>query len=165
MSFFRLAFAMAALVLTACGGSHKSTVNTAAGTATVTTSDDNKTTTMQTKEGTFTTGEGAVNIAKLSVPVYPGAKTSESGGYAMTGRNGDAQVVSLTSPDAFAKVYAWYRAKMPSGSEKFKVSNPGAEMAEFVSGSDGSEQGTVMIQNKGGQTLILISHNVRKQRL
>lgn len=162
MSFFRLAFAMAALALTACGGSHRTTVNTEAGTATVTMSDDNKTTTMQTKEGTFTAGEGAVNIAKLSVPVYPGAKTSESGGYAMTGRDGDAQVVSLTSPDAFAKVYAWYRTKMPSGSEKLKVSNPGAEMAEFVSGSGVGEQRTVMLQNKDGQTLILISRNVKR---
>lgn len=162
MSLLRLAFAMAVLVLTACAGSHKTVVNTEAGTATVTTSDDNKTTTMRTKEGTFTAGEGAVNIAKLSVPVYPGAKTSESGGYAMTGRNGDAQVVSLTSPDAFAKVYAWYRIKMPPGSEKLKVSNPGAEMAEFVSGSGSNEQRTVMIQNRGGQTLILISRNVRK---
>lgn len=162
MSFFRLAFAMAALALTACGGSHNSTANTAAGTATVTTSDDNKTTTMHTKEGTFTAGEGAVDIAKLSVPVYPGAKTSESGGYAMTGRDGDAQVVSLTSPDAFAKVYAWYRAKMPSGSEKLKVSNPGAEMAEFVSVTAGREERTVMLQARNGQTLILISRNVRK---
>jgi len=162
MSFLRRAFAMAAFVLTACGGSHRSSLNTEAGVATVTTSADNKTTTMQTKEGTFTAGEGAVNIAKLSVPVYPGAKTSETGGYAMTGRGGDAQVVSLTSPDAFSKVYAWYHAKMPSGSEKLKVSNPGAEMAEFISVIARKEERTVMLQRRGGQTLILISRNVRK---
>lgn len=165
MVFLRLAFAMAAIVLTACAGSHKTTANAQTGAASVTTNDDNKTTTMQTKEGTFTAGEGAVNVAKLSVPVYPGAKTSESGGYAMTGRNGAAQVVSLTSPDAFSKVYAWYRAKMPAGSKKLEVSDPGAEMAEFVSANGESEQRTVMIQNRAGRTLILISRDVRKNGL
>ena len=163
MLFQRLAFAVAAaLSIAACASAHKSTFNTGTGPATVTTSDENKTTTVRTKEGTFTAGQGAVDLAKLGVPIYPAAKTAESGGYAMTGREGNAQVVSLTSGDAFAKVYAWYRAKMPRGSEKLKVSDPGAEMAEFVSNADGNEQRTVMVQDKDGRTLILISRNVRK---
>lgn len=151
-----------ALAVCACTNAHSTTVRTAHGPATVTTNDGDNTTTVQTKEGTFTTGKGAVDLVGLAVPIYPGATASESGGYAMTGKLGKAQVVSLTSNDTFARVYAWYSAQMPAGSEKMKITSGATQMAEFALGEHSKDQRTVMIQAQQRRTSILISHNVKK---
>lgn len=159
----RFAIAVAlTLAVCACTDAHKSTVTTGNGAATVTTNEDNNTTTVQTKEGTFKTGKGAVDLVSLAVPIYPGAAASESGGYAMSGKQGNAQVVSLTSNDDFARVYAWYKAQMPAGSEKMRITSGATRMAEFALGENTKDTRTVMIQAQQRRTSILISHNVKR---
>lgn len=149
----------ASLSLCACGGHKSTTVYTGSDNATVTTTDDNKTTTVETKEGTYTAGKDAVDVTKLAIPVYPGAnKSDDSGGYSMSGKEGSAQVVMLTTPDSFDKVYAWYKAQLPKGAETMKVSNGGTDMAQFATGVQSNDQSTVMIEAKDGKTQILISH-------
>jgi len=153
----------AVLALAACGGGHKSTVYTSSGNATVTTSDDNKTVQVESKEGTYKAGKDAVDLSKLAVPLYPGATQNEdSGGYAMSGKEGSAQVVVLTTGDSFDKVYAWYKAQLPKGAEKMKVASGGTDMAQFATGDKTNDQSSVMIESKNGKTQILISHQEKK---
>jgi len=156
------AIAVVAVTLASCGGGHKSTVYTGNGTATVTTSEDNKTTTVESKEGTYTAGKDAVDLTKLAVPVYPGAtKGDDNTGYAVNSKEGQAQVVMLSTPDSFDKVYAWYKAQLPKDAEKMKVSNAGTDMAQFATGDKTNDQSSVMIESKDGKTQILISHQAK----
>lgn len=160
MSSSRFSFSLLALVaLAGCSNGHKTTVMTSNGAATVSTSTDNKTTTVQTKEGTFTSGKGAVDIAKMNVAMYPGA-TQDEGGFAMNGVKGSGEMVSLTTGDSFDKVYDWYKSKMPASSEKMKVSSGDTTMAQFTTGEAGKEQTSITITARNGKTQILVSHSV-----
>ncbi|HEV3152265.1 MAG TPA: hypothetical protein VGZ02_00515 [Candidatus Baltobacteraceae bacterium] len=146
--------ALAALV--AAGGcSSKKTVYDSNGN-TVTSDSNGKTVTVQSSGGTMTMGQSAVDLSKLGVPVYPGA-TQSSGGFSYNGSHGSGQMTSLTTGDAFDKVYAWYKSQLPKDAEKMKSSSGDSSFAEFVTGAAGSPQTTVMISSKGDQTSIVLS--------
>lgn len=147
------------LVLTigvsACTKGRSLTVSTSSGSATVTQSRDNQTTTVTTKEGTFTAGKGAVDPASLGVPVYPGAQPSEGGSIAASGPHGGGQIVTLKTSDPFDKVYDYYKSQMPKNGETTKTEAGGAATAIFKIGSD--QNGTVvMLQGQSGATTIMI---------
>lgn len=156
MYFSRAAAALiAALALTACGA-HKTTVVSSDG-STVTTNDNGKTT-VNTKEGSVTVG-GDVDPAKLGAPVYPGATKNEGGTIAVTQGNGSHSVATFTTPDSFDKVYSYYKAQLPSDAEKMKVEQGGSSLASFqVADAKSGESTSVMIEGKGDQTQIIISH-------
>lgn len=62
--------------------------------------------------------EPQVDVAKLGAPVYPGAVLDDDYGpnkYKSKDGQTDAHFISK---DAFAKVYAFYKAHMPAGSAK-----------------------------------------------
>lgn len=153
---------IAALVLASCSG-HKSTVLTGDGAATVSTSDDNKTTTVESKDGQTKVGKDAVDTSKLGAPVYPGTAASDSGGIAMSSEKGSGQMVAFKTTDPFDKVYEFYKQQLPKGSEKMKFAQGDSSMATFQIGDDtGPEQTSVMITAKSGETDILISHGTKK---
>jgi hypothetical protein len=150
-----IALLSAAIALTACSSSKK--VYTANGT-TVTTDTSQKTVTVQSREGTMKMGKGVVDVASLGVPIYDGASQDE-GALSVTGAKGSAQMAAFTTPDSFDKVYAFYKNKLPAGSEKMKVDEGDSSVAEFVTGGGkaGETQTMVMISKKGDKTSIVIT--------
>ena len=163
MQVARACCALIAAVLLASCSSHKTTVLTGDGAATVSTSQDNKTATVDTKDGSVKVGKDVVDPSKLGAPVYPGATAEDSGGIAMSSAKGSGQMVAFKTTDSFDKVYAFYKAQMPKDSEKMKFSQGGSSMATFQVGDDsGPETTTVMITAKAGEpTNILISHGTK----
>ena len=145
----------AVIALAACSSTKKD--YTANG-ATVTTDTSKNTVTVQSSEGTFKAGKGVVDVASLGVPVYAGASEDE-GAFSVTGQKGSGQMVAFTTNDSFDKVYQFYHAKMPTGSEKMKMEEGDSSVAEFVTGDDkaGSLQTMVMISKKGSQTSIVVT--------
>ena len=158
-----------ALSLTACtshkteststttGGESSATAGAEAA-ATAEATDSDKTVTVTTKEGTATSGKGAVDLSKLGVPIYPGAKEGE-GSFSVKSASGVGEVTTLSTADSFDKVYAWYKSQLPADAEKMKFSAGGASTAEFVAAAGDKDEGTtVMITEKGSEpTQILIT--------
>jgi hypothetical protein len=164
---------LAALVATsAC--SNKATTTSSDGSTTTTTADgssmttdasgNGKSVTVQTKEGSATFGTG-VDPGKLGAPVYPGAQTSpdSQGSFSASTNAGSTVMATFKTTDDFGKVYDYYKAQMPAGSEGMKMSMGTASSATFQVGKDGApDQVTVQISSdKPGQTTILIAHVVK----
>src|SRR5438270_4867254 len=142
--------------LTACGGGEKTTYTTANGTATVT--KNGTTTTLETKEGKLTAGQGAVDVSKLGAPLYPGAtQNQDNSSISVTTSSGSSAMASFTTNDSFAAVEAWYKAHMPKGSEKMNVNQGGNSIAEFTMNEDSANQTLVMVTGKDGKTQIVIT--------
>ncbi len=150
----------AAILLGGCSTSKR--VYSGNGT-TVTTDSNQKTVTVRSSEGTMTMGKGVVDAAKLGVPVYAGA-TQDEGALSVTGEQGSAQMTAFTTPDAFDKVYAFYKNSMPAGSEKMKVEQGDSSIAEFVTGDEkpGAVRTLVMITKKGDKTSIVITKGTNR---
>ena len=150
-----------AILVAATGCSHKTTVTSTDGTTTVSTSNNGQTATITTKEGSATYGAGAVDTSKLGAPVYPGATAAEGGGMSASTTTGSSAMGAFSTADSFDAVYGWYKAHMPPGSEKMKMSSGGSDVAEFVAGKD-ADAVAVMISDKDGKTQIVITHNTKK---
>jgi len=142
--------------LTACSRGGK-TISTDQGS--VTTSADDKTTTITTKEGSMTAGDNAVDISKLGVAIYPGAQ-QQQGSFAISGQTSSGQMVSFKTTDGFDKVYGWYKSQLPPAAQQMKMDANGTSFAQFVSG-DKANATTIMITSKGAtETDILITKSV-----
>jgi len=145
------------VALAACGGGQKTTYTTANGTATVT--KNGSTTTVETKEGKLTAGQGAVDVSKLGAPLYPGAtQTQDNSSISVTTSSGSSAMASFSTNDSFAAVEAWYKARLPKGSEKMNVNQGGSSIAEFTMNEDSANQTLVMVTGKDGKTQIVITH-------
>lgn len=143
------------VLLTGCSG-HKVTASNNG--TTVTSSGDNQTVTVQTKEGTVVAGKGAVDVAKLGLPIYPGAVQNENAGFSGQGAAGTSAMTTLTTKDSFDKVYEWYKAQLPAGSEKVKTTSDSGSMAMFQVGKEGDkEQKAIEIMGAKDQTTILLT--------
>jgi ABC-type enterochelin transport system substrate-binding protein len=148
------------LVLGACA-KKSTTVNTPGGNVTVEQNAGGQTTTVTSKEGKVTVGKGAVDVASLGLPVYPGAKQDENA-MSMTGssKTGSGSFVMLTTDDPFDKVYDYYKSQMPAGSEKMKVASGDTQMASFQVGeSAAKETKSVTISSAKGKTTIQLVHS------
>jgi hypothetical protein len=150
-------FTLALLVVggVACSKGRSTTVSTGNGTATVTQSQDNQTTTVTSKEGTMIAGKNAVDPATLGVPVYTGA-TQQEGGYSITDAQGGGQVVALKTPDAFDKVYAFYKSQLPPSAETMKTESNGSAYALFRVGTDKNGATIVLEQKQGDATTTIV---------
>ena len=158
----RVCVAAIAIALAGCG-THKTVIPTANGPATVETNKENNTTTFRGKEGSMTVGQNAVDVSKLGLPVYPGASQKDSGGMSTETTRGSSQVVMMTTPDSFDKVYAWYKGQMPAGTEKMHFTTPGGALASFVIGASGAkEQKSVMLTSGKDKTSIMLSVNASR---
>jgi acyl-CoA synthetase (AMP-forming)/AMP-acid ligase II len=133
---------------------HKTTVSS--GETTVTSDDANKSVTVTSKDGTATVGKDAVDLAKLGVPVYPGAQQNE-GGINVAASSGNMQMVTLSTTDAFDKVYDWYKAQLPKDAEKMKVSSSADDsMAQFQTDGPDSGKISITISGKKDKTSVVI---------
>jgi hypothetical protein len=98
------------------------------------------------------TSGGAATDEKTGLPLYPGATSQAS-----AASNGEAGTV-LSTDDSFDKVYAWYKSKMPAGSEKAKLSAGGMSTATFQIDQKGGK-GTVAITSTGTKTTITLAQS------
>ncbi len=153
----RLTFVVcvAALItaLTGCS-SHKQVVFTKEGAETVETNQSNGNTTISSKNTTAVIGKNAVDTSKLGLPIYPGA-IQNSGGVSVQSTQGNSQMVVMTTQDAFDKVYSFYKAQMPAGSERMHIAAGAQAVAQFAVPAAGNKNmKSVMITADSGKTTI-----------
>ncbi len=156
----RTALTLCALLALVATGACSSGKKVSVGDTTVTTNDDNTSTTVKTSEGSMSVGGNAVDPNKLGAPVYPGATQAEgAGGISFSTADQTSDTASFTSADPFETVYDFYRSKMPAGSEKLKMASGDTQLASFQVGEQGSKEVvSVMLSAKDGKTQITISH-------
>jgi hypothetical protein len=125
----------------------------------VTTSDDNKNVTVQTKEGTTSIGQN-VDASRLGAPVYPGAQANAQGAITSTTDKGTSVMAGFKTADPFEKVEAFYKQQLPGGSEKMNVTTANGSVASFqVGADDAADQVAVQVTaSKPDETDILITH-------
>jgi hypothetical protein len=154
--------ALLALAVPAACASHKTTIQTRNGTATVTTSQDNKRVTLQTNEGTTSIGQ-TVDIATLGAPVYPGAQAGDPPSITTVNDSGSTVTANFTTTDAFDKVYGYYKRRLPPAAEKMKVTSGNGSVASFqVGDASAPEMITVQLSSdKPNMTNILITRVTR----
>jgi len=92
----------------------------------------------------------AATDEKTKLPIYPGSTVGAS-----AASNGQAGTV-LTTADSFDKVYAWYKGKMPAGSEKAKASAGGIDTAVFTVENNGGKS-NVSIMTQADKTTISLT--------
>jgi hypothetical protein len=127
------------------------------GPVTVTQDQGSKAVTFQSKEGSTKLGIGAVDPASLGLPLYPGAQPNANGSVMSQTKDGTSQLLTMQTSDAFDKVYAFYQAKMPAGSEKQHLTMAGTQTATFQIGTNTDKvQKTVNITSAGAATSIML---------
>jgi hypothetical protein len=151
--------ALAAVAILAGCTSHKVTVSSDGSTVTTSGTGDNQTVTVQGNGGSFSEGKNAVDPAKLGLPVYPGAKAGEGTSMAGTSQEGTGAMMVLKTPDAFDKVYAWYKSQMPAGSQQMQSTNGDSSVAEFQIGkeTDKEKKSVTITSGSDGTSIMLIS--------
>lgn len=129
---------------------------------TVTTDSSRKTVTVQSRDGTMRMGKDVVNGRSFGVPLYDGA-AQDNGALSVTDSKGAAQMAAFTTADPFERVYTFYKRHMPRGSEKVKLDEGDASIAEFIvpPAAGPKIQTTVMISRKGDKTAIVITKGVQ----
>lgn len=153
-----LALALVAVlaVVPACA-KKSTTVQGPNGPVTVTQDQGGNTVTYQSKDTTAKLGIGAVDPASLGLPLYPGAQPNANGSLASQTKEGSSQLLTMQTTDSFDKVYAFYKDKMPAGSEKNHMSAAGNQMATFqIGASTDKVQKTVNITTSGDKTDIIL---------
>jgi hypothetical protein len=157
----RLVTLFLAVALSACG-SHKATTQTHGGSVTVTTSQDSKSATFQTGESTTSIGQ-SVDTTRLGAPVYPGAQMGQPASIATVAGHASTVIANFETTDAFDKVDAYYRQRLPVGAEKMRVTSANGSVASFQIGdAAGRDITTVQISSdKPNVTNVLITHAAR----
>ncbi len=152
-------FMLATMVTLGACSAHKSAVQTSDGTATVTSSQDNKSVSVQTKEGTISINKD-VDTSKLGAPVYPGAQANEQGAITNTTGTGTSMMAGFKTADSFDNVTAYYKQQLPAGSEKLNMSSANGSVATFEIGDEKSANFVTVhvTASKPGETDILITH-------
>jgi hypothetical protein len=151
MAFLRISLAIAvALAVAAC--SSKSSSNNSSSTDQSTTASAAPS---AAESGAAPAPSEAATTAAGQIPAYPGATTQYSGSSSNMGQSAAGTV--MTTDDPFDKVYTWYQAHMPAGSEKAHVTAP-VQSAVFTLGSSPQDQTSVSITVTGGKTMITIGH-------
>lgn len=132
---FRVAIALVSMlaVFSACA-KKTTTVNTPNGPVTVTQNDSVRQATVQTDQSKVVMGQGAVDPNTLGLPVYPGATPSVSGSFSVQAKQGSAQIVTIETHDPFDKVLAFYKEKMPPGTQTSQITTGGNATAYFDTG-------------------------------
>jgi hypothetical protein len=139
------------------GTNGSTTIQGANGPVTVSQDQGSKSITFQSNEGTSKIGVGAVDPASLGLPLYPGALPNPNGSLSSSTKAGTSSLLTMETADSFDKVYAFYKDKMPAGSEKSHVSAGGNQMASFQVGASGDKvQKTVNITTSGDKTDIML---------
>lgn len=161
LSAIGIAAALAALA--ACSSSHKTTIKTGEGSATVTTSADRKDVTVQTSEGTTSIGSH-VDAGKLGAPIYPGAEGNQQSSISSSNAGTATLIAAFKTADSFDQVYGYYRQQLPPGSERMKVAGGNGSVATFqVGNAKSADEVSVQVSSdKPNETDILITHVTHK---
>lgn len=159
----RVSAILLAAALAGCTSSHKATIQTRGGAATITTSNDHKDVTVQTSEGTTSIGQ-PVDSSKLGAPIYPGAASNQQGSISSTNAQTATLIAAFKTADSFDQVYDFYRQQLPAGSERMKVAGGNGSVATFQIGSPKTtdEISVQVSSDKPSETDILITHVTRK---
>lgn len=131
------------IAMTACNGQSSSNGSSQS-------SGDQSSTTASSSSSTTATRSSSTG----DIPDYPGASTEAAGSGSNMGQSASGKV--LTTADSFDKVYAWYQAHMPPGSEKSHTTSP-IDSAVFMIGDLSSGQKSVTITTQSGKTMITIA--------
>lgn len=100
---------------------------------------------------------GHIDPAKFGIPIYPGAKQStEGGGVATTGSEGNSQVLILTTPDSYDAVVAWYKSRLPMETDGVRLGPLSTSMFR-VGAKDASDAKFATVASVNGQTSITFS--------
>jgi len=149
--------ALAAVAILAGCTNHKVTVSSDGSTVTTTGKGDDQTVTVQGNGGSFTAGKNAVDPAKIGLPIYPGATAGEGTSMAGSSEEGSGAMMIMKTSDSFDKVYAWYKAQMPAGSQQMQSTNGDTSVAEFQIGKDtDKEQKSVTLTSESDGTSIML---------
>lgn len=112
--------------------------------------------------GAQTNAGPSASASSGPIPDYPGATvSSQTNPSSMAQTNASGRV--LATADSFDKVYAWYQAKMPSGSERVHLTQP-SPTALFVTYDANKNQDSVQIAERQGKTIITIGHVVSRTK-
>lgn len=153
--------ALIAAVLVSCTSTR--VVHSQTGTTTIETDALHDTQKITSGHGTAVIGKGAVDERSLGLPLYPAMIPSQTGGMRVVDAEGTKHQVSLSTTDAFDKVYTWYRDHLPAGSEQLHMEEPSASIATFVIGKEGDpDQRSVQIQGNGKTTTVLLTRITKK---
>lgn len=91
---------------------------------------------------------GVVYLKLSEVPSYPGATIIVSSSPVRAIRSiTQGKVMSTT--DSFDKVYAWYKSKLPPGSDKGHVRNGDTDVANFIVGDPLKNTTTISLTSNG----------------
>jgi hypothetical protein len=97
-----------------------------------------------------------VPIAALGVPLYPGAQADEGGSFAARHGNRQSEVAAFQTVDPFPLVEAFYRRRLPAGSQTISASTADGLAASFEFGSRGERVTVEVASSKPRETDILI---------
>ncbi|HZZ00533.1 MAG TPA: hypothetical protein VFE36_13265 [Candidatus Baltobacteraceae bacterium] len=162
MTGAKIAAILLVAALSACGSHRASAIQTRTGTETVTSSQDRKSVTVQTTEGTTSIGQ-SIDTSRLGVPVYPGAQADAHGGMSSTTDEGTSVLASFKTGDSFDKVEAFYKQRLPAGSERTKVATSGNSIATFqVGAGDANDQVTVEVASREPSETNIVVARVKK---
>lgn len=90
-----------------------------------------------------------VMYMKLSdVPVYPGAIIVAAGPPVHTPVS-NTQGKIMSTKDSFDKVFAWYKSKLPPGSDKARTKNLEIDAATFIVGDPNKNATTISLSSNG----------------
>jgi hypothetical protein len=148
-----------AIVATLAACTTKKTIVTDQGTTTVETNQLHHTVKTSNQEGVAIIGRGAVDPKALGLPLYPDAIAAQTGALVTHTREGTNRIVTLMTKDPFDRVYAWYKGRMPSGSELAHNEVSGGSTAVFAIGKLGDkDQKSVEITEVKDTTTIQLTH-------
>lgn len=136
---------LATVSLAACGGSSSSS------------STDASASSAPAAAGVVATTAPGAGSAATGVPVYPGATTMASGSHMAGSMGAAASGTVYQTADSFDKVEAFYKGKLPAGSEKAHTKLPTGDTAVFYVGTPG-DMTSVTVSEVAGKTMITEGH-------
>jgi hypothetical protein len=92
----------------------------------------------------------------LGIPIYPGAQADSGGAFTMRIGNRMVQVAAFQTVDSFAAVQAFYRRRLPPGSQTISASTADGFAATFDFASRGERVTVEVASSKPRETDILV---------
>jgi hypothetical protein len=95
-------------------------------------------------------------MAVLGVPLYPGAQADEGGSFATRNGNRVFEVAAFQTVDSFERVQAFYRRRLPTGSQTISAATADGLAATFDFGSRGERVTVEVASSKPRETDIFV---------
>jgi hypothetical protein len=98
----------------------------------------------------------ALQATALGAPLYPGAQADEGGSFVTRRGNRIAEVAAFQTTDSFERVQAFYRDRLPAGSQIISASTANGLAATFNFGSRGGRVTVEVASSKPRETDIFV---------